>query len=158
SRLVAEFELDGLTVTQETLLWDGEARVEFRTHVDGSIGQDRMLRVRFPADVPGGLPVYETATAVIGRPLAHPDVDTAEHSWTLDNPAHDWFGVGSTAKVVLTGPEGARQAQAIGVAEVITPDGLAEGRDAAGQERVRALVAALAAAGVTATCARADGP
>jgi alpha-mannosidase len=158
SRLVAEFELGGLTVTQETLLWDGEARVGFRTHVDGSIGQDRMLRVRFPADVPGGLPVYETATAVIGRPFAHPDVDTAEHSWTLDNPAHDWFGVGSTAKVVLTGPDGARQPQAIGVAEVITPDGLAEGQDTAGQEQVRALVSALAAAGVTATCARADGP
>src|ERR1700761_7657673 len=158
SRLVAEFELDGLAVAQETILWDGEDRVEFRTHTDGSIGPDRMLRVRFPADVPGGLPVYETATAVIGRPFAHPDVDTAEHSWTLDNPAHDWFGVGATAKVVLTGPDGARQAQPIGVAEVITPDGLAEGQDTAGQQRVRALVSALAAAGVTATCARADGP
>jgi alpha-mannosidase len=158
SRLVAEFELDGLAVIQETILWDGEDRVEFRTHVDGPIGPDRMLRVRFPADVPGGLPVYETATAVIGRPLAHPDVDTAEHSWTLDNPAHDWFGVGSTARVALTGADGSRRDQAIGVAEVITPDGLAEGQDAAGQARVRALVAALAAAGVTATCARADGP
>jgi alpha-mannosidase len=96
SRLVAEFDLDGLAVTQETVLWDGEPRVEFRTHVDGSIGQDRMLRIRFPADVPGGLPLYETATAVIGRPFGHPDVDTAEHAWTLDNPAHDWFGLGST--------------------------------------------------------------
>ncbi len=158
SRLVAEFELDGLAVVQETLLWDGENRVEFRTHVDGSIGQDRMLRVRFPADVPGGLPVYETATAVIGRPLAHPDVDTNEHSWTLDNPAHDWFGVGSTARVALTAPDGARQDQAIGVAEVITPDGLAGSQDGAGQDRVRALIAALAATGVTATCSQADGP
>jgi alpha-mannosidase len=158
SRLVADFELDGLAVVQETILWDGEGRVEFRTHVDGPIGPDRMLRVRFPADVPGGLPVYETATAVIGRPFGHPDVDTAEHSWTLDNPAHDWFGVGSTARVALTGPDGARQDRAIGVAEVITPDGLAQSQDRAGQEQVRALVAALAAAGVTATCSRADGP
>ncbi|HEY0717096.1 MAG TPA: glycoside hydrolase family 38 C-terminal domain-containing protein [Streptosporangiaceae bacterium] len=153
SRLVAEFDLDGLAVVQETVLWDGEHRVEFRTHVDGSIGQDRMLRVRFPADVPGGLPVYETATAVIGRPFAHPDVDTAEHWWTLDNPAHDWFGVGSTARVTLTGPDGTGPSHAIGVAEVITPAGAAQLAD-----EVRGLVAALAAAGVTATCSRPDGP
>ncbi|HEY1672720.1 MAG TPA: glycoside hydrolase family 38 C-terminal domain-containing protein [Streptosporangiaceae bacterium] len=153
SRLVAEFDLDGLAVTQETVLWDGEPRVEFRTHVDGSIGQDRMLRIRFPADVPGGLPLYETATAVIGRPFGHPDVDTAEHAWTLDNPAHDWFGLGSTARVALTGADGARLTQAIGVAEVVTPAGLTSGHN-----EVRALIAALAAAGVTATCSRSDGP
>ncbi|HEY2280287.1 MAG TPA: glycoside hydrolase family 38 C-terminal domain-containing protein, partial [Streptosporangiaceae bacterium] len=153
SRLVAEFDLDGLAVTQETVLWDGEPRVEFRTHVDGSIGQDRMLRIRFPADVPGGLPLYETATAVIGRPFGHPDVDTAEHAWTLDNPAHDWFGLGSTARVALTGADGSRLTQAIGVAEVVTPAGLTSGH-----AEVRALIAALAAAGVTATCSRSDGP
>ena len=153
SRLVAEFSLGGLTVTQETLLWDGEQRVEFRTHVDGDIGQDRLLRVRFPADVPGGLPVYQTATAVIGRPFGHPDVDTAEHWFTLDNPAHDWFGVGSTARVALTGPDGTRLTQAIGVAEVISPKADRTSRDA-----IRDLIAALAAAGVTATCSRADGP
>jgi hypothetical protein len=121
--------------------------------VDGSIGQDRMLRIRFPADVPGGLPLYETATAVIGRPFGHPDVDTAEHPWTLDNPAHDWFGLGSTARVALTGADGARRIQAIGVAEVITPAAMTGGHD-----EVRALIAALAAAGVTATCTRSDGP
>jgi alpha-mannosidase len=153
SRLVAEFELGGLAVVQETVLWDGEAQAEFRTHVDGSIGSDKMLRIRFPADVPGGLPLYETATAVIGRPFAHPDVDTDQHPWTLDNPAHDWFGLGSTAQVALTTADGSRSAQAIGVAEVIIPAGLTEGHDA-----VRALIAALAAAGVTATCSRADGP
>ncbi len=48
-RLVAELTLGELRVTQETLLWDGGERVEFRTHVDGSIGQDRLLRVAFPA-------------------------------------------------------------------------------------------------------------
>ena len=57
ARLVAELVLDDLRVTQETLLWDGADRVEFRTHVDGSIGKDRLLRVRFPARVPGGRPV-----------------------------------------------------------------------------------------------------
>src|ERR1700761_4710621 len=153
SRLVAEFDLDGLAVVQETVLWDGEPRTEFRTHVDGSIGQDKMLRIRFPADVPGGLPLYETATAVIGRPFGFPDVDTDQHPWTLDNPAHDWFGLGATARVTLTGADGSRAPQAIGVAEVITPAGLTEGHD-----QVRALIAALAAAGVTATCSRSDGP
>ncbi|MGH3410418.1 MAG: glycoside hydrolase, partial [Streptosporangiaceae bacterium] len=144
-RLVARLSLDGLTVTQETLLWDGEPRLEFRTHVDGSIGQDRLLRVSFPLDVPGGLPVYQTAVSVIGRPPGPADTDAAEHEFTLDNPASEWFGVGSTARVAVGG-----QAQAIGVAEVVAPDA------AAGA--VRALVAALGRAGVTATCSRPDGP
>ena len=167
SRLVAEFALGGLAITQETLLWDGEQRVEFRTHVDGDPGQDRLLRVRFPADVPGGLPVYQTATAVIGRPFGHPDVDTAEHWFTLDNPAHDWFGVGSTARVAVCGPDGTRLTQAIGVAEVISPRLADEGPGdeapgaetaQASRDAIRDLVAALAATGVTATCSRSDGP
>jgi alpha-mannosidase len=151
-RLVAGFGLDGLAVTQETLLWDGEERVEFRTHVDGAAGHDRLLRVRFPASVPGGLPVYQTATAVVGRPFGHPDADTAEHWFTLDNPAHDWFGLGSTARVALGGPAGTQHV-AFGVAEVISP------RDPDGvRGPIRDLVAALAGTGVTATCSRSDGP
>jgi len=153
SRLVAEFGLGELAVTQETLLWDGEQRVDFRTHVDGSIGVDRLLRVRFPADVPGGLPLHETSTAVIGRPFGHPDIDAAVHWFTLDNPAHNWFGVGSAARVALTRADGSRLSQAIGVAEVVTPTSAEPSRAA-----VRALIAALAAAGVTATCSRGDGP
>jgi hypothetical protein len=69
SRLVAEFSLGDMRISQETLLWDEADRIVFRTHVDGSIGVDRLLRVRFPARVPGGLPVYQGATAVIGRPF-----------------------------------------------------------------------------------------
>src|SRR5262249_12300853 len=122
SRLVATFTLGELRVTQETLLWDGCDRVEFRTHVDGSIGKDNLLRVRFPADVPGGLPVYQTATAVIGRPFGFPEADTARHWWTLDNPAHHWFGLGSVARVALAASGRPPVPQAIGVAEVITPD------------------------------------
>ncbi len=148
-RLVATFTLGDLEIRQETLLWHGSDRVEFRTHVAGSVGKDRLLRVRFPADVPGGLPVYQTATAVIGRPFGAPEADTATHWWTLDNPANQWFGLGSVARVAL-----GQAAAAIGVAEVITPDiiqnelgGLA-----------RDLLVSLAAAGVTATCSRAAGP
>jgi alpha-mannosidase len=153
ARLVAELAVDDLRVTQETLLWDGADRVEFRTHVDGSIGQDRLLRVRFPARVPGGLPVYQTALAVIGRSPGSADTDVAEHEFTLDNPAHEWFGVGSTARVAVTGPDGGRRMHAIGVAEVITP----QSQDGC-QDAVRDLMVALARAGVTATCSRPDGP
>ncbi len=153
SRLVAEFSLGELRVRQETLLWDGGERVEFRTHVDGSIGQDRLLRVAFPAAVAGGLPIYQSATAVIGRSPGSPDTDVEQHAFTLDNPAHEWFGLGSTARVALTRTAGGRTMLAIGVAEVVAPailNGL--------REPVRKLVVALARAGVTATCSMADGP
>ena len=148
SRLVASFTLDGIDVSQETVLWDHAGRVEFRTHVDSYAGRDRLLRVRFPADVPGGLPVYQTATAVIGRSFGVVDVDSADHWYTLDNPAHQWFGLGSVARVRDSGG----LAQAIGVGEVVCP----EGPNGLG-DLLRGLLAALAAAGVTATCSQAGG-
>ena len=148
SRLVASFSLDGLDVTQETVLWDHAERVEFRTHVDSYSGRDRLLRVGFPADVPGGLPVYQTATAVIGRSFGVVDVDSADHWYTLDNPAYQWFGLGSVARVTDRGG----LAQAIGVAEVVCP----EAPNGLG-DPLRDLLVALAAAGVTATCSQADG-
>ncbi|HTU06688.1 MAG TPA: glycoside hydrolase family 38 C-terminal domain-containing protein, partial [Trebonia sp.] len=153
SRLVATFPLGDLTVTAETVLWDGADRVEFRTHLSGSIGKDRLLRVRFPAAADGGLPVYQTATAVIGRPFGTPEADVAAHAWTLDNPANQWFGVGSVARAVLSAP-GGEVPVGIGVAEVITPDVVQNGD----RRLVRDLLVALAAAGVTATCSRAAGP
>ncbi|MGO8955896.1 MAG: glycoside hydrolase [Streptosporangiaceae bacterium] len=150
SRLVAEYQLGSLRVTQETLLWDGADRIEFRTHVDGSIGQDHLLRLIFPVEVQGGLPVYQTALSVIGRPPGPIDTDVAEHSYTLDSPANEWLAVGSTATVAVTDDTGARHRQAIGVAEVITPP--------AARAEARALLVALAAQGVTATCSVPDGP
>ena len=148
SRLVTGFGLGGLRVSQETILWDGAERVEFRTHVDGSIGQDALLRVRFPADVPGALPLYQCATSVVGRPFGTPGADVAQHAFTLDNPAHEWFGLGAAVRVITDG-----RAWPIGVAEVIVPPVPNECRGA-----VRDLVTALARQGVTATCSRADGP
>jgi alpha-mannosidase len=154
SRLVSTWTLDELQVRQEVLLWDGVERVDFRTHVDGSIGQDRLLRVRFPLDLAAALPVYEVGNAVVGRPFGFPNQDSAEHPWGLDNPASTWFGLGSTARVALTAgagaPRPARALVAIGVAEVIAPDGWAE--------PVRALIARLAGSGVTATCTRPGAP
>jgi alpha-mannosidase len=145
SRLVAELDIEDLHVTQETLLWEGAHRVEFRTHVDGSIGQDRLLRASFPVNVPGGLPVFQTAVSAIGRPPGRVDIDVAEHPFTLDTPAAEWLAVGSTARIAVPG-----QLQAIGVAEVVCPPEL--------RECARPLIAALAACGVTATCTVPDGP
>ncbi|MGD0706275.1 MAG: glycoside hydrolase family 38 C-terminal domain-containing protein, partial [Trebonia sp.] len=147
SRLVASFMFEGLDVTQEILLWDGAERVEFRTHVDGYRGRDRLLRVRFPADVPGGLPLYQTATAVIGRSFGIADVDTAEHWFTLDSPAHQWFGLGSVARVRTGDRNGLTQA--IGVAEVVCPD-IHDGP----RRAIRDLIIALAAVGVNPGTAR----
>ncbi len=166
SRLVAEFALGDQDFRQETLLWDGDEKIEFRTHADGSIGQDQLLRVRFDANVPGGLPVYQTGLSVIGRPLGQTDVDVAEHTFTLDNPAHEWFGIGSTARVALTSPAGERLRRAIGVAEVVVPAGPASdpfaprdtliGRGA--RKSIRELLIELARQGVTATCTAPEGP
>jgi alpha-mannosidase len=153
SRLVASYSLGDLAVTAETILWNSADRVEFRTHVSGSIGQDHLLRVRFPAALPGGLPVYQTATGVIGRPFGVPEVDVAKHWWTLDNPANHWFGIGAVARAALSTPDG-QVPVAVGVAEVVTPD------VAPNELRpvIKDLLTGLVQAGVTATSSRPSGP
>ncbi|MCP2241385.1 alpha-mannosidase [Lentzea aerocolonigenes] len=140
-RLVTRAVLGDLRITQHVTLWHGLPRVELKSFVDGSIGQDRLLRSRFAFDLPGALPVAEVGFAAVGRSFGFPDVDAAKHLWTLDSPAHTWAGLSSTVRLRL--PDGALHA--IGVAEVVAEDG-------------RDLVAALAAKGVTATCTRPDGP
>jgi alpha-mannosidase len=143
-RLVTSGRLGDLVITSEVTLWGGVDRIEFRTHVDGSIGQDHLLRVRFPLDVAGARPLYETGHAVIGRTFGWPDVDAARHPWTQDNPAYGWAGLSSAVRVVTDGG-----AQAIGVAEIVA---------AADADGLRELVAALAGQGVTATTSEPDGP
>ena len=59
-----------------------------------------------------------SAGAVVGRGFALPEVDTAEHPWTLDNPANTWFG----AVRHRPGGPGRRRARGrSGVAEVVVP-------------------------------------
>ena len=135
-----------MRITREVILWHGDDRIDFRTHVDGSIGQDRLLRVRFDLDLPGTLPVSEVGFAAIGRAHGFPEVDTADYLWTLDNPAHTWAGLSATARIRLHAPDGRAHPYAIGVAEVIADD------DA------RHLLVALARQGVTATRTHPDGP
>ena len=152
SRLTSVATLGELRVTREVLLGNGADRIDFRTHVDGSIGHDRLLRVRFDVDLPGALPVSEVGFAAIGRPFGFPDVDTAKSLWTLDNPAHTWAGLSSTARIVVHDPDGGRHGYAIGVAEVIAAD------DEAHRDRIRTLLATLVGQGVTATRTHPDGP
>ncbi len=129
--------------------------------MDGSIGQDRLLRVRFPVDVPGGLPLYQGATGVVGRSFGSAVADVAEYPFTLDNPAHEWFGVGSTARAAggcRAGP-GRRPRWAWRRSSSVSPVPAGprffrNGLSAA----LRNLVAALAGQGVTATCSWPDGP
>ncbi|MFJ1708764.1 NEW3 domain-containing protein [Kitasatospora sp. NPDC088346] len=149
-RLVVAGTVDGIGYEQTVTLWQGVDRVDCRTRVVDHAGADRLLRLRFPVDLPGALPVSEVAGAVVGRGFALPDVDAAEAPWTLDNPANTWFGLGSTARVSLTGPAGEVLGdRALGVAEVVVPD-QASAADA------RDLVVALARVGVTATTGSAD--
>jgi alpha-mannosidase len=149
-RVVAESRLGDLRITQEFLLWDGVDRIDVLAHVDGSIGQDHLLRVRFAAALPGAKPVAEVGFAAIGRSFGFPESDAGPHLWTLETPAHRWAGLSAPVRLAL--PGGRRHA--IAVAEVIAPDG-GTGAHAA---EIRALVAALAAQGVTATCTAPDGP
>jgi alpha-mannosidase len=143
---------DLLRYTQTLTLWRGVDRVDCATTIDDFVGEDRLLRLRWPCPVPGAMPVSEVGDAVVGRGFAllhnhSGSVDTAEHPWTLDNPAYGWFGLSSAARVRVG--DGVR---AVSVAEVIAAT------EAAGGRLARDLVVALVRAGVTATCSSADRP
>lgn len=145
---------DLLRYTQTITLWQGLDRVDCRTTIDEFVGADKLLRLRWPCPVPGALPVSEVGDAVIGRGfgLMHDRgdsgraVDSAHHPWTLDNPAYGWFGLSSAVRVRV-----GDAVRAVSVAEVVTPD-------TAAAPAARDLMVALARAGVTATCSRADKP
>ena len=134
-RLVVTGELDGVRYEQTLTVWTGLSRVDCTTRLRPT-GADRLLRLRWPTDVPGGLPVSEVGAAVVGRGFGIVDVDSAEHPWTLDNPAYSWFG--ARARPRGSWPAGAAH-RAIGVAEVVA--------DAAVGAGVRDLVVALVRAG-----------
>lgn len=143
-----------LRYTQVLTLWHGVDRVEVSTTIDEFTGADRLVRLRWPCPVPGAVPVSEVGDAVIGRGfgLLHDHtssedraVDSAEHPWTLDNPAHGWFGLSSAARIKV-----AHRIRAVAVAEVVVP---AERAD-----ETRELMVALVRAGVTATCSHPGRP
>ncbi|HEU5242519.1 MAG TPA: glycoside hydrolase family 38 C-terminal domain-containing protein, partial [Ornithinibacter sp.] len=150
-RLVARGTVDGIEYEQVTTLVDGLDRVDFTTRFLDHQVSDRLVRVRFPVDQPGGLPVSEVASGVVGRGFGLIEADTADAPWTLDNPANTWFGIGTTLAVDAVDESGDLVGtRAVSVAEVIVPD---DTDPAAARE----LVVALARRGVTATTSIASG-
>jgi len=152
-RLVVRGRIGGLLrYTQILTLWRGVARVDCRTVIDEFTGEDRLLRLRWPCPVPGAMPVSEVGDAVVGRGFAllhdgPQSVDTAEHLWTLDNPAYGWFGLSSAVRVRV-----GDALRAVSVAEVVSP------AEEVSAPLARELMVALVRAGVTATCSGADQP
>ena len=147
---------DTLRYTQVLTLWHGIDRVDTSTTIDEFTGADLLVRLRWPCPVPGALPVSEVGDAVVGRGfgLMHDHstgedraVDSAAHPWTLDNPAHGWFGLSSAVRIRI-----GEHTRAVSVAEVVAPS-----RDTA-SESARELMVALVRAGVTATCGSATHP
>ena len=152
-RLVVHGRIGGLLrYTQTLTLWRGVARVDGRTAIDEFTGEDRLLRLRWPCPVPGAMPVSEVGDAVVGRGFAllhdgRESVDTAQHLWTLDNPAYGWFGLSSAVRIRV-----GNDVRALSVAEVVSP------AEAVSGPLARELMVALVRAGVTATCSGADKP
>jgi alpha-mannosidase len=152
-RLVLHGRIGGqLRYTQTLTLWNAVARLDCRTVIDEFTGEDRLLRLRWPCPVPGAMPVSEVGDAVVGRGFAllHDgarSVDTAQHPWTLDNPAYGWFGLSSAVRVRV-----GADVRAVSVAEVVSP------AEAVSGPLARELMVALVRAGVTATCSGADKP
>ncbi|WP_405620579.1 NEW3 domain-containing protein [Streptomyces sp. NBC_00076] len=153
SRITVRADLGLFRYTQRLTLWAGVDRLDVTTTVDGYDGADRLIRVRWPSDVRGGLPVHEVADAVIGRGFGFVEVDSEQFPWTLDNPANTWFGLGSTARVAVHDDSGTFLGhRSIGVAELVYADWGAAG------DLGTPLAAALVRAGVTATSTIAGGP
>jgi alpha-mannosidase len=148
---------DALRYTQTLTLWHGVDRVDCRTTIDEFTGSDRLLRLRWPCPVAGAMPVSEVADAVVGRGFAllhdgDRSVDTAQHPWTLDNPAYGWFGLSSAVRIRTGGPNGKTSVRAVSVAEVVAPE------PGAPVTPVRDLLVGLVRAGATATCSSAERP
>lgn len=153
SRITVSADLGLFRYTQRLTLWAGVPRLDVTTTIDGYDGADRLIRVRWPSDVTGGLPVHEVADAVIGRGFGFVEVDSEEFPWTLDNPANTWFGLGSTARVAVHDESGRMLGhRSIGVAELVYADWGEAG------ELGAPLAAALVRVGVTATSTIAGGP
>lgn len=120
--LVLESDHGWFAARQVITLPPGSRRIDFETWVVNWRGRRQLLRVEFPVDTPGARPVFETASAAVGRPFAR-DVDTAVDPWTLDNWAHRWAALGSLceAEVVEGGTPVHRVV--LGVGEIVVARG-----------------------------------
>ena len=153
-RLTVTGRVGPVRYTQELTLWHGVDRIDVTTHVDEFEGKDELLRVRWPIAIPGALPVSEVADAVIGRGFGLIEADTKTAPWTLDNPANHWFALSSTARVRVedTSGQAAATVRALGITEIVAPDGGTSPNSPA-----RDLSVALVRQGVTATTSTGTG-
>ncbi|MFC5266695.1 NEW3 domain-containing protein [Kribbella qitaiheensis] len=150
-RVVSRGEVDGIAYESVITAYTGLDRIEFATRILDHSQSDRLVRVKFPADVPGALPLSEVAGAVVGRGFGLIDVDSEQAPWTLDNPANTWFGLGATARIDVVDATGnSVGTRPLAVAEIVVPDDTEPAS-------VRDLVVALARVGVTATTSLAGG-
>ena len=103
-RLVARGVVDGIEYEQVTTLVDGLDRVELTTRFLDHEVSDRLVRVRFPVDQPGGLPVSEVASgwSAAGSDSSTPTPPTPRGPWTTrptpgSASARRWRSTSSTS-------------------------------------------------------------
>lgn len=144
-RLVSEGEVAGFRYRQVTTLFRGLRRLEVALALQGFHDQDRLVRLRVPTTLRGGTPLSAVGDAVIARDFALIDVDVADHPWTLDNPAAEWCGLGTTLVFEAGDPVRPIHRRAVGVAEVVAPPGRGDA------PALRQLVVSLLRQGVTST-------
>lgn len=140
SRLIVEGELAGVRYTQSATLWAGIRRVELTTRLD-RLPADTLWRARFATRLKGAVPIGDSGGAVLARSWGWPDDPATSAPTNTETASRLWCGLGATATAV--GYDGT--AVALGPAEIVISD------DFTSQEELQDLVAALAAAGVTAT-------
>ena len=99
----------------------GSRSLDVRTEIKGWRGANQLVRAEFPFDIPGGRPVFETASAIIGRPFAR-NLDTANDPWTLDQTFWQWVGLGSVLDIEVQEGLNPIHRRSVGVAEIVITD------------------------------------
>ncbi len=93
-------------VRQETVLWKGVKRIDFKTVVEDYQSKDDLFAVTFPVDVEGGHPVFDDRFAphVWSRSQKKLSFQTHQYlsfSHSKIAPVNQWIEVGQTVKAEL---------------------------------------------------------
>ncbi len=146
NRITIEAEYHEFTKLVTFALSPGSVSLDIETAIINWRGTNKLLRAEFPVDLPGARPVFQTASAVIGRPFAR-DVDALEDPWTLDQTCWQWVDLGTTATLEVVDGETVIHRQALGVGEIIYADGASDDT----KRRANGLAEALVKCGLTTT-------
>ncbi len=125
---------------QETYIYNGLDRIDFRTFIQRFQGHDRMFRVHFPLTVGGkAIPVYEIGNGAVGRNFGL-DVDTAKSSWTLGNTAYNWVDLSHVFFIESRDGGGKPvRRESVGIGEIVLGDSPSRQEELAADELVRAM-------------------